>query len=454
MTLQVGASILGRYGVRSQLGKGGMGSVYWAVDLDTQRDVAVKVLTFDPDTGPVDNELTSRFQREAEILQRLNHPHIVEFIEFNRDEGGMYLVMQLVPGLNLLERIKSAPPLTLREILDIALQMCQALVYAHSFDPPFIHRDIKPQNVLLDTQGGHAYLSDFGLAKVIDPELTQLTQMGRIPMTPSWAAPEQIIGEPLTVQTDIYQVGLLLAYMLTGEALYGTNTHISLINRRKIYDEHYVLDHAKVKRLLPPNQRRSLADDLAFIVQQATKRDAADRYTTVKTLQQDLERAKERLEQQLSPRRRRPSRALALPVGLGIAGICGVVGLWLALGQDGRGPASPQAVAPGVMARGDIVASAASPATPVVSFTPDIATLAVERQTSLTFAVAVEGTAGDALDCQWHYQDRPLLVREMALTYRFRVEGDYQIRVDCAWSAEGGGEVLPIRRSWQVQVNP
>jgi serine/threonine protein kinase/Tol biopolymer transport system component len=229
MTLTTGAKI-GPYEIVGLLGAGGMGEVYRGRDARLGRDVAVKVL---PANLAADTDRMARFQREAQVLASLNHPHIAALYGLEEFGGVRALVMELVEGPTLDERIK-AGPIPLDEALPIAKQIAEALEAAH--EKGIIHRDLKPANVKL-TGDGAVKVLDFGLAKALDdtpapgsdaansPTLTMgATTAGTILGTAAYMSPEQAKGRPVDRRADIWAYGVVLMEMLTGKPLYSGET--------------------------------------------------------------------------------------------------------------------------------------------------------------------------------------------------------------------------------------
>jgi serine/threonine-protein kinase len=217
---------IGYYQIVSLLGAGGMGEVYQARDIKLMRDVAIKVL---PAAFVHHAERLPRFQREARMLAALNHPNIATIYGLEESGGMHYLVMELVQGATLAERIGKGP-LPVKEALALAGQIAEALDAAH--DRGVIHRDLKPANVKV-TPEGRVKVLDFGLARafardggqdVSEPTLTIATQAGRILGTPAYMSPEQARGRTVDKRTDIWAFGCVLYEMLTGEKLFqGTD---------------------------------------------------------------------------------------------------------------------------------------------------------------------------------------------------------------------------------------
>lgn len=209
------------YEVRSLIGRGGMGAVYEARQLDLDRKVAIKLL---PMETSLDEGFVQRFQREARAMARLQHPGIVSVYQFGTArDGRLYFVMEFVDGMTLHDLIHSGH-LTVAQALEIVKQVCEALAYAH--EEGVVHRDIKPSNILVDKKG-RVKVADFGLAKMARTAKSEAaslmhTQTGHIMGTPDYAAPEQMRGgNEVDHRADIYSLGVMFYEMLTGEVPRG-----------------------------------------------------------------------------------------------------------------------------------------------------------------------------------------------------------------------------------------
>ena len=227
MTLATGTK-LGRYEIRAQIGVGGMGEVYRATDSTLDRDVAIKVL---PSAFLNDPDRLVRFQREAQVLASLNHTNIATIYGVEEQDGFRALVMELVEGPTLDDRIASSP-IPLDEALPIARQIAEALEVAHERN--IIHRDLKPANVKISSEGVVKVL-DFGLAKVFSdnsqetdlsnsPTLVKGTQAGVILGTAAYMSPEQARGKVVDKRSDIWAFGCVLLEMLTGRKTFSGET--------------------------------------------------------------------------------------------------------------------------------------------------------------------------------------------------------------------------------------
>src|ERR1700684_555942 len=221
---------LGPYEILSAIGAGGMGEVYQAHDTNLERDVAIKVL---PEAFAHDPERLSRFQREAKMLAALNHPNIATIYGLEQSNGASYLVMELVSGETLAERVKRDGAVPIEEALGIAKQIAEALEAAH--EKGIIHRDLKPANVKV-TPEGKVKVLDFGLAKAFagaesgsdpsnSPTLSAAgTMQGVILGTAAYMSPEQARGKTVDKRTDIWAFGCVLFELLTGQQAFQGDT--------------------------------------------------------------------------------------------------------------------------------------------------------------------------------------------------------------------------------------
>lgn len=211
---------IGKYKLSKLLGEGGMGAVFLAdrTDGEFEQQVAVKLLK----QGFVSKVALSRFISERRILARLHHRFIAQLIDGGTTEEGMpYLIMEYVEGLPLLDYC-SEKNLGLRERLEIFQNICSAVQYAHQH--LVIHRDLKPSNILV-TEDGSPKLLDFGISKLVSPdEDTLQTQTEFRALTPAYASPEQIRGEPISTASDVYSLGVILYELLTGKRPYDTDS--------------------------------------------------------------------------------------------------------------------------------------------------------------------------------------------------------------------------------------
>lgn len=210
---------IGVYRLLEQIGQGGMGEVYRAERADGQYDkqVAIKFVRAGLDTASI----LERFRHERQVLASLDHPNIARLLDGGTtDEGIPYLVMELIEGTPI-DEYCDTQKLPVTERLKLFVQVCSAVQYAHQH--LVIHRDIKPGNIIVTTEGVPKLL-DFGIAKILDPAANSQTTVAN-PMTPEYASPEQIRGEPITTSTDVYSLGVVLYQLLTGRSPYPKDTH-------------------------------------------------------------------------------------------------------------------------------------------------------------------------------------------------------------------------------------
>src|SRR5689334_8226568 len=216
-----GTVLRDRYRLDSELGRGGMGTVYRATDLELQREVAVKVLSATSQTS----EARERLIREARAAAALNHPHIVTIHDVGEENGFPFLVMEFVPG----PRLSQARPTDLSRVVEIATQICAALEHAHA--NKIVHRDLKPDNVLLSgsSLSNNVKLADLGLA--LPAYGARISRAGMIVGTAAYMAPEQALGQPIDGRTDLYALGVLLYELSTGRLPFTGDDPLTIISQ-------------------------------------------------------------------------------------------------------------------------------------------------------------------------------------------------------------------------------
>ena len=203
-----GQKINDRYEIIRMIGEGGMANVYLAQDTILERKVAVKILRGDL---AEDEKFVRRFQREAISASSLTHPNIVEMYDVGEDDGKYFIVMEYVDGKTLKSLVKKRGGLTLPEVIDIMLQLSSGLACAH--DSYIIHRDIKPQNIMI-LDDGTVKITDFGIAMALNSN--ELTQTNSVMGSVHYLPPEQANGSGATIKSDIYSLGILMYELLTG----------------------------------------------------------------------------------------------------------------------------------------------------------------------------------------------------------------------------------------------
>jgi serine/threonine protein kinase len=216
-----GEVIADRYELEKLVGTGGMSNVYCAHDRLLERKVALKVLH--PHYTD-DEEYVARFRHEARAVAQLSHPHIVTVIDRGEDDGQQFIVFEYVDGENLKQLVERTGPLPARRAVELALEIADALAFAHEHG--LVHRDVKPQNVLL-TPDGAAKVTDFGIARSLDVE-QGVTQTGTVLGTSNYLSPEQASGKPTTTSSDVYSLGVVLYELLTGEVPFAGENFVAV----------------------------------------------------------------------------------------------------------------------------------------------------------------------------------------------------------------------------------
>ena len=268
---------LGRYQIRGVLGKGAMGLVYDGLDPNLSRRVAIKTIL----TSKLDKETarlySMRFEREVRAVARLNHPNIVQVYDFGAEGDLAYIVMEFIQGKELQDYFEKNERFDVKTIFRLMNELLDALHFAH--EAGIIHRDIKPGNVMVDA-GGHAKLTDFGVARVTDPDGPQgeATRVGAMVGTPSYMSPEQIQGQTLDRRTDIFSAGIIFYQFLTGKKPFEAANQWGL--QAKIIQEDPVWPSSLVQ--VPPEFDR--------IVARALAKDVEQRYQSARSFADSLKR--------------------------------------------------------------------------------------------------------------------------------------------------------------------
>ncbi|MBQ4251826.1 MAG: serine/threonine protein kinase, partial [Erysipelotrichaceae bacterium] len=258
-----------RYVISRLIGEGGMADVYLAVDSVLKRQVAIKVLRGELNNDPVN---LRRFQREASAITNLSHPNIVEVYDVGEDHQRNYIVMEYVPGKTLKKLIKARGALHPDEAINIMKQLVSATAHAHRNG--IIHRDIKSQNVLIKDDGT-VKLSDFGIAFTKDSQ--QLTQTDTVMGSVHYLAPELANGKPVTIQGDIYSLGIVFYEMLTGDVPFHGETAVEVAIKHM---------HEKIPSVRAFNP--TLPQSVENIIIRATAKAPKDRYESADQMYDDL----------------------------------------------------------------------------------------------------------------------------------------------------------------------
>lgn len=273
----IGTTIGGRYRLDEKIGDGGVATVYRGTDLSLDRPVAVKILKQEY-TG--DSELVERFRREARAAAKLTHPNIVQIFDTGSENGSHFIVMEYLPEPDLKHIIEEYAPLPIRKVLQVAVECCRALSYAHRNG--IVHRDVKPHNILF-TDDGHVKLSDFGIAAAIGERGT--TEEGMVLGSAHYISPEQAQGRAAGPQSDLYSLGIVMYEALTGELPFTGDTSAEIAAKH-------------VRQKVPSLQRinANISPSVEFVVNKALMRDLSRRYRGAEDMLVDLDKLTEGVE--------------------------------------------------------------------------------------------------------------------------------------------------------------
>ncbi len=275
----LGTLIGGRYRLEAQIGRGGMSSVYRAFDIVLERPVAIKLMHREI---AADSDQLERFRREARSVAQLNHPHVVTVIDAGEEpsadgepfaEGTPFIVLEYVEGETLKAIIRREGALEIPQAIAYTIEIARALGAAH--EQQIVHRDVKPHNVLISPEGG-AKITDFGIARTLTEE--GLTIAGRVLGTTDYVSPEQALGEPVTGQSDLYSLGVVLYEMLTGDVPFHGDSPVAVAMK------HVREDVPDVARLRP-----EVSAATASVLDRALAKDLGRRYPDAATMVADLE---------------------------------------------------------------------------------------------------------------------------------------------------------------------
>jgi hypothetical protein len=399
----LGTTLSGRYRLEARIGTGGMSTVYRAVDETLQRNVAVKLMNREI-SGDSDQLL--RFRREARAVAQLSHPHVVGVIDAGEDDGRSYIVFEYVEGETLKERIRRMGRLPIPEAVAYSIEIARALGAAHSHH--IVHRDVKPQNVMIDDEGS-AKVTDFGIARTLDED--GLTVDGRVLGTTDYVSPEQALGQDVNGQSDLYSLGIVLYEMLTGEVPFKGDNQVAVAMKH-------------VREELPDvrAQRPEVSAALAAVIDTATAKRPENRYADDQELIADLEDvlaietaraggATGEVTTVLrtlprSARRRVPfailHRRMLIPLALLVVVGVVAVGAWLAL-RAHRGQPAPAGAKSAVGAHhADVLIHLCSGC--ASAYNPDAPT-GENAQNDTTAGLAIDGDPTTAWDTERYYDN-------------------------------------------------
>ncbi|WP_246940071.1 Stk1 family PASTA domain-containing Ser/Thr kinase [Bacillus pinisoli] len=265
----IGRRLSGRYKIIDTIGGGGMANVYLAKDMILERNVAVKVLR--PDFSN-DEEFIRRFHREAQAATSLNHPNIVSIYDVGEEDNIFYIVMEHIDGTTLKQYIQKYGPLSNEESVNIMIQLTSALANAH--ENHIVHRDIKPQNILID-ENGIVKVTDFGIAVALSS--TTITQTNSFLGSVHYLSPEQARGGMATKKSDVYSLGIVMFELLTGRMPFFGESAVSI-----------ALKHLQNDTPSPKRWNPAIPQSLENIILRATAKDPFHRYDTVEAMEEDL----------------------------------------------------------------------------------------------------------------------------------------------------------------------
>ena len=267
--LSKGQKINDRYEIVKSIGEGGMANVYLANDKILDRKVAIKVLRGDLSA---DEKFVRRFQREALSVSNLSHPNIVEVYDVGEEDGQYYIVMEYIEGKTLKQLLNKRESLTLTEVIDIMTQLTDGIAHAH--ESYIIHRDIKPQNIMIEDDG-KIKITDFGIAMALNA--TQITQTNSVMGSVHYLPPEQASGKGATIKGDIYSLGILMYELLTGTVPFKGDNAVEI-----------ALKHMKDKIPSVRKQNPAIPQSVENIILKAAAKNPRNRYETAREMHEDL----------------------------------------------------------------------------------------------------------------------------------------------------------------------
>jgi serine/threonine-protein kinase len=270
----IGTVLSGRYRLEAKLGSGGMSTVYLARDETLDRPVAVKVMHREMSEQP---DQLERFRQEARAVAKLSHPNVVSVIDAGEDGGYPYIIFEYVEGETLKQRISRVGALDTQEAIAYAIEVARGLTVAHARQ--MVHRDIKPQNILIDHEG-RAKLTDFGISRQLEQD--GMTATGRVLGTTDYVAPEQAMGQGADQRSDIYSLGVVLYEMLVGQVPFHADSQVGVAMKH-------------VNEELPDVQRRrpEVSAAVALVVERSTAKKPDERYQQIGEMIDDLSTALE-----------------------------------------------------------------------------------------------------------------------------------------------------------------
>jgi serine/threonine protein kinase/predicted Zn-dependent protease len=269
--LTTGSTFAGRYQIIEELGKGGMGKVYKALDKEIDGKVALKLIK--PEVA-ADKNTIKRFQNELKFARKISHRNVCRMYDLNKEEGSYYITMEYVPGEDLKSTIRRVGPLGAGKTIFIAKQVCEGLEEAHRLD--VVHRDLKPQNIMIDKEG-NARIMDFGIARSVAGK--GITGAGVMIGTPEYMSPEQAEVKEVDERSDIYSLGVILYEMVTGRVPFEGETPLGIAMKHK----------SEVPKN-PKELNAQVPDDLSRVILMCLEKDKGKRYQSASALRSELEK--------------------------------------------------------------------------------------------------------------------------------------------------------------------
>ena len=274
--LTTGSTFAGRYQIIEELGHGGMGKVYRALDKKLNEEVALKLIK--PEIA-LDKGTLERFQNELKVARKISHRHVGRMYELMEDQGLHFITMEYVPGEDLRSFLHRSKQLTIGTAVAIATEVCEGLAEAHRLG--VVHRDLKPSNIIID-KDGNARIMDFGIARSLRTK--SITGEGVIIGTPEYMSPEQVEGKEVDQRSDIYSLGIILYEMVTGRVPFEGDTPFTI-----------GVKHKSERPRNPRELNPQLGDDLSRVILRCLEKDKAKRFQTAEELHADLEKVEQGL---------------------------------------------------------------------------------------------------------------------------------------------------------------
>jgi len=409
--------IANKYHVIEELGRGGMGVVYKVRHLRLNSVFALKMLH---SALAVDRELVMRFHREAKIMAGLHHPNIVRIFDIDQDGDHHYFVMEYVPGKNLSDVLSEKGALPLDEVINIGLQVGDALAHAHAHTPPVIHRDIKPSNILIEENSNRVVLTDFGIAKLADQDQTRVTATGMIIGTIRYCAPEQIQGLPdLDARADIYSLGLVLFELFEGKKFFDETTDEAVIGKL-LYSasENVPVFHKQAPR------------NFTKLLTKAIAKNRDHRYPSVTDLLKDLKKCRSPKQSKSAVNQKKPVRKLFFLLTV-IAATLTLIALWPMIQRSIHSPQQQDSLR-------------------LKSWSPYDSKLTLKEGQRQTFSIGVEQKQGKTIRYRWTLDGNKLIGNDVTLSYQPGFDDGGNTQVLRAEASDADGKT--VFKEWSLRI--